>query len=182
MKTTAMLLSAIAAVLGATAAQATTVFTASLDGAQAGTGAAGTGSATVTLNDAMTAVDVSVTFAGLTGPAIAAHIHCCAAPGASAPIVVPFPGFPAATSGSFSTTGLAIAPADVTGLFGGLAYVNIHTAMFPLGEIRGQLSEVPEPGTAGLLVAGLTGLAGAGLRQVRSRSGASRGIEASVIS
>ena len=86
------------------------------------------------------------------------------------------------TSGSFSATPLAIAPADVTGLLGGLAYVNIHTAMFPVGEIRGQLSEVPEPGTAGLLVAGLTGLAGAGLRQVRSRSGARRGIETSVIS
>lgn len=46
----------------------------------------------------------------------------------------------------------------LAGLLNGTAYFNIHTMMFPGGEIRGQLHLVPEPGT--LLLFG-TGIAGA---------------------
>ena len=45
---------------------------------------------------------VNESFSGLIGgPAVAAHIHCCAGPGVAAIVAVPFPGFPAATSGSY---------------------------------------------------------------------------------
>jgi len=48
--------------------------------------------------------------------------------------------------------------AQVADLLAGLWYLNLHTSMFPGGEIRGQVL-VPEPATLGLLGAGLIGLA-----------------------
>ena len=43
----------------------------------------------------------------------------------------------------------------VLGLDAGMAYLNIHTNLFPGGEIRGLLSPVPEPESYALLLAGL---------------------------
>ncbi len=43
----------------------------------------------------------------------------------------------------------------VVGLNEGTAYANIHTSMFPGGEIRGFLAPIPEPETYGMLLAGL---------------------------
>jgi hypothetical protein len=47
--------------------------------------------------------------------------------------------------------------------------LNIHTQMFPGGEIRGQLQAVPEPATVLLLATGVMGVAGA-LRKRRKRT------------
>lgn len=46
---------------------------------------------------------------------------------------------------------------DEQGLLQGRTYINVHTDMFPMGEIRGYLVAVPEPGT--LWMAGLISLA-----------------------
>jgi NAD-dependent oxidoreductase involved in siderophore biosynthesis len=43
----------------------------------------------------------------------------------------------------------------VAGLDAGQAYLNVHTASFPGGEIRGLLVPVPEPETYALMLAGL---------------------------
>ena len=43
------------------------------------------------------------------------------------------------------------------GLLAGDAYFNIHSTMFPGGEIRGFLAQVPEPAAVGLLAFGLLG-------------------------
>lgn len=136
-------------------------------------------------------------FSGLTAPVIAAHIHCCVdAPGiAGVATQVPlFPGFPTGvTSGFYDrafdlTDASSFNPAFVTanggtalaaelalagGLAQGMAYFNIHTTAFPLGEIRGFLQRVggggggpgavPEPATL-LLVGG-----GAAMALVRRR-------------
>jgi hypothetical protein len=134
-----------------------------------------TGTAHVVLNDATGMLSITETFAGLIGgTASGAHIHCCAAPGTNAPIQIPFTladGFPlGATSGTFShtydlSTSLLLAgsvtteAAFITGLESGLAYVNIHDASFPGGEIRGQLvPTVPEPSTWAMMILGFAGI------------------------
>jgi hypothetical protein len=55
------------------------------------------------------------------------------------------------------TTG-ALTPQQVTDLFSGLHYVNVHSTVNPGGEIRGQVYLVPEP--AALSVIALSGTGG----------------------
>jgi hypothetical protein len=106
---------------------------------------------------------VNIVFDGLTTPNTAAHIHCCIAPpgNTSVATTVPtFTGFPGGvTSGTYSHTfdmtstssynpgfvtthggtAASAAAALFAGLQAGQAYQNIHTTMFPGGEIRGFL-------------------------------------------
>ena len=51
-----------------------------------------------------------------------------------------------------------LTPGQLVDMLAGKFYINIHTVNNPSGEIRGQV-RVPEPGTLGLLGAGLLGLA-----------------------
>jgi len=129
----------------------------------------GTGLATVILDPTAQTLQVNAVFSGLTTNDVAAHIHCCAPLGTNvgvATTVPAFPGFPlGVTAGNYSsvvfdlTQSLIYNPAFVTlegglanaehaliaGIEGGQTYFNIHTTMFPGGEIRGQLEPVPEP-------------------------------------
>jgi hypothetical protein len=114
-------------------------------------------------------LEVNIIFSGLTGgPAAAAHIHCCAAQGTNAPVWVPFAGFPNTTSGTytamidlstFAFSGGGTEAALIAGMNNGTAYTNIHDAEFPGGEIRGQITPTPEPGTLALMGTGAAGLA-----------------------
>jgi CHRD domain/PEP-CTERM motif len=150
-----------ATMLSTAAANATLIFQTTLSGgAQVPpVSTPATGSATVTLENDNITLDVDVTFSGLTGgPANAAHIHCCAAADANGPVALPFSGFPSTTSGTYiqsfdlntDLTGITVA-AFLAALESGQAYINIHDATFPSGEIRGQLALVPEPSVIGIL-------------------------------
>jgi hypothetical protein len=73
-------------------------------------------------------------FSGLSGNAIAAHIHV-AAPGVAGPVRVPL-----CAPCSSGVTGTATITADVLdAILTGRAYVNVHTPTNPAGEIRDQV-------------------------------------------
>jgi CHRD domain len=171
----AVTVTALTTILSIAPASASLVFLATLSGASQvpSNSSTATGSAKVVLESDNTTLDVNLTFSGLVGgPATASHIHCCAPDTANAGVALPFSGFPSATSGTFVNTfdlttdlnfgsGITVA-SFIAGLDAGLAYINIHDATYPGGEIRGQLVAVPEPSTWFLTVLAFIGLAFAG--------------------
>jgi hypothetical protein len=107
---------------------------------------------------------------------MAAHIHCCIAPGSNVGVAVGFPSFPATPSGTYQHTfdltdptiytlgflnnfgGGTAAGAEaalIAGLVAHLAYVNIHNVQFPGGEIRSQVALVAEPMSLALFAVAL---------------------------
>jgi hypothetical protein len=76
-----------------------------------------------------------LTFSRLTGKALAAHIHLGRA-GVAGPVAVPLCG--PCVSGVHKTSKLT--SRVKTALMSGRAYVNVHTAKNPAGEIRGQVA------------------------------------------
>ncbi len=153
---------------------------------------AGIGVAVVTIDPVSHMLTVNVSFSGLTGLTTASHIHCCSAVGVNASVATTtptFPNFPLnVTAGTYfnifdmtqastfnpafvtAQGGLAAAEAAfIAGMQAGQTYFNIHTTIFPGGEIRGQLQAVPEPATLILLGIGLAGGAGKALRRRRGR-------------
>jgi MYXO-CTERM domain-containing protein len=150
-----------------------------------------TGFAEVDYNNVAHTLRVQVSFSGLLGTTTASHIHAAtASPGTGtagvATTTPTFAGFPlGVTSGTYDNTlDLTMAsswnPSYVTanggttasaeaalaaGMAAGEAYLNIHTTVFPSGEIRGFLVQVPTPGSLALL-----GVAGLGVLRRRERS------------
>jgi hypothetical protein len=108
---------------------------------------AGTGTATI-VKSAGT-YTYSITFSGMSGPVTGAHIHGPAGIGANANVIVPFSTVGAGTSGTltgtFTSTNTATISNDSLDVLmrTGNAYVNLHTAANPGGEIRGQLLQQP---------------------------------------
>lgn len=105
-------------------------------------GSVGTGSGSVTLNLAETQITAGLSFSGLTTAATAAHIHGPAAPGVNGPVIFPFAGVPAATSGTIAPQVFTITAPQKSALASGLHYLNVHSSTFPGGEVRGQLGTV----------------------------------------
>jgi hypothetical protein len=66
-------------------------------------------------------------------PETAAHIHGPAPAGVNAPVLLPLP------LGIFDQT-FPINAATLAAIQAGLAYVNVHSTLFPAGEIRGQIT------------------------------------------
>ena len=110
----------------------------------AGPGAQGTSSVTLAPDEA--SITTTVTYAGLSGPATAAHIHA-GKDGVAGPVVLPFSGdLTSPINKTFTAADYVAAPGAppdfasfVQSLKSGGAYVNVHTAACKPGEIRGQI-------------------------------------------
>ena len=142
------------------------------------------GTTLVTIDLSGTNLIVDLPFRDLDGSTTAAHIHCCTSTAftGSAPVAVPFQDFPTGVhAGTFSGdiplgdaasydpafvsahggTVQGAASALVDAINANEAYVNIHTTLFPEGEIRGWLvaaPPVPETAEWSMLAVGLAGL------------------------
>jgi hypothetical protein len=129
---------ALCAVAGAT----TWNLVATIDGLQEvpPTPSPATGSGTFVLDDAANTLSytIIVDTASLLGPETAAHIHGFAPPGVNASVKHTLPlGSPKV--GVWS----GFSDADEANILAGLTYVNVHTTVFPGGEIRGQIVQAP---------------------------------------
>lgn len=170
------------------------VFVALLQGANESppTASTGTGYAIVTFDPVSHIMRVQVTFSDLLAPNTASHIHAATAvpftgTAGVATTTPTFTGFPAGTtSGTYDhtfdmTLSSSYNSAFITAnggtpstaeaalfnaIMNGRAYLNIHSTLFPGGEIRGFLVPVPEPTT--MLLFG-TGLASVALKIRRRR-------------
>lgn len=100
-------------------------------------GARGTFNATLTRSGAGATMEWQLTFAELTGNAIAAHIHT-GARGEAGPVTVPLCGPCTSPASGTANVDAAVLAAIATNR----AYVNVHTPTNRAGEIRGQLSAV----------------------------------------
>jgi hypothetical protein len=177
-------LTLLALLFSCAAAQAApTTYSANLSGAAESppNASPATGHVTVVFDIATHYLSIAANFNGLTGTSAAAHIHCCTAvPGEGtagvASMVPTFPGFPSGvTSGNYfsvfdtsstsfwnatfvTNNGGTTAGAEAAlqaALDGGTSYFNLHSSLYPGGEIRGFLAPIPEPGQAAMLLAGL---------------------------
>lgn len=146
----------------------------------------GFGDATITWNTATHMMSINLSFSGLLGPTTAAHIHAATAVAgtgnASVATTSPyFSGFPiGVTTGTYSNTldmtlTSSYSPSYITAnggttagaeaallaaMLNNTAYLNLHSQVFPGGEIRGF---IPTPGVTAIM--GLGGLLAARRRR-----------------
>jgi hypothetical protein len=99
-----------------------------------------TGTVSGTYTPSTKSLNYTVTYAGLTGPATAAHLHYGDAKH-SGPVTVPFPtaSLPTTTGGTFSGT-LTLNAMQADSLKAGRIYANIHTNANRGGELRANLT------------------------------------------
>lgn len=187
MKIAFYLIATAAIAVNAVPASAATLFSTTLSGANETkpNDSPATGSGTLLLSTNQNTIDVFLSWMGLTGPATGGHVHCCAFQGANGPVAIDFGPSGIATgsltrsydltiagtftNGFINANGGTVASARtafVNGLNNGRGYYNVHTAKFPGGEIRGQLTAVPETATWGMMIAGF-GMVGGAMRMRR---------------
>ncbi|HSS77713.1 MAG TPA: DUF1800 family protein, partial [Thermoanaerobaculia bacterium] len=103
---------------------------------QAGAGSGGSGSSTLTLTQDQKNAVLRFTFSGLTGPITSEHIH-----GPDGTILFDIDTTPPQADGSrvwhIVPAGAFDTAAILAALHGGQCYLNLHTAAFPAGEIKG---------------------------------------------
>ncbi len=98
----------------------------------------GTGRCVITLNAAETQFTVVGTYTGTTSNVVAGHIHDAGPVGVNGPVRFSF-NLTGGTSGTIGPLTFDVTPAQVADLRANRWYVNIHTANFTGGEIRGQV-------------------------------------------
>jgi hypothetical protein len=131
----------------------------------------GMGSATVFLDTVHDSLTVNLSFSGLLGPETGASINGPAPPGseASSSLYALDVHPPGDFSGTVTNQMIAIVALgsytvsqQIADLESGLWYINVQSAIFFEGEIRGQL--VPEPNSLVMAFVGLAGLIACGYR------------------
>lgn len=150
--------------------------------------------ATIVIDDVSNTLSVSSPFKYLLGTTTMAHIHAGTAEPllGTAPVAVPFVEFPTGVkagdySRTFNLLDATVYGADFLSANGGSvmtarnalledisenrSYLNIHTNLYPGGEIRGFLvaSPVPEPSTYAMSIAGLAGVGLMARRKQRAK-------------
>jgi hypothetical protein len=115
------------------------IFLANLNGLQEvpANSSTATGTASLVLSPDEKTATLSLNFTGLSSQQTNAHIHGPAAPGITAPPIFQLP------SGQISDHQIILTVPQVQDLKSGLHYVNVHSSMFPDGEIRGQFLSSP---------------------------------------
>ena len=98
------------------------------------TDSAGTGTADVKIDTDKKEVTWTITYSGLTGDATAAHFHGPAGVGEKA-------GPEIDISGKIESGSSPLTDAQLADFQAGKIYLNIHSAKFPDGEIRGQVEK-----------------------------------------
>ena len=98
------------------------------------TGSAGSAKALVSIDTTKKEVTWSIEYSGLTGDPTAAHFHGPAAVGEKA-------GPEIDISGKIESGSSPLTDAQLADFQAGKIYINIHTAKFPDGEIRGQVEK-----------------------------------------
>jgi len=135
------------ALLLATSSALAQVFTATLEGTQEvpPNASPATGSIQAVLTG--TQLVVTGSFAGLLANYTASHIHNAPAGSNGSVVVGLTPQLSSTTSGDYlaASNTFTLTPAQVTNLFAGNYYVNVHSTVLPGGEIRGQLRIHDEP-------------------------------------
>jgi hypothetical protein len=96
----------------------------------------GSGKAEATFDTDTKLMTYTVTFANLTGPAVAAHLHGPSEPGKNAGIALPLKSSQSPVQGTAT-----LSDTQSADLLAGKWYVNIHTAANPGGEVRGQMTK-----------------------------------------
>ncbi|MBT8137757.1 MAG: CHRD domain-containing protein [Gammaproteobacteria bacterium] len=133
---------------------------ATINSDQAGTTSGGLGSAAMLYNTDTNVLTWAILFDGLSGGLTVAHFHGPAAPGDTAGIEV---DIIANSGGDLSPLIGSAMLSDVQegDLLNNLWYINLHTAAFPAGEIRGQVTfkkVVPIPAAVWLFGSALMGI------------------------
>jgi len=95
-----------------------------------------TGTVSLSVNDAGTVGIYHVEYSGLLGTETAAHFHN-APPGSNGPVVLGLP------LGSPKDGVWLMSAANLASLLAGSIYLNVHSTLFPGGEIRGNLGPAP---------------------------------------
>jgi hypothetical protein len=96
----------------------------------------GSGKAEATFDTESKVLTYTVTYSGLSGPALGAHFHGPSEPGKNAGIALPFKSTQSPIQGTATLT-----ETQAADLLAGKWYANIHTAANPGGELRGQMSK-----------------------------------------
>ncbi len=109
---------------------------------QAGVTSNGSGASSLRLSASETFAIISVSYSSLTGPLSGAHVHGPADPGQSGGILFDIDAATPQSDGTylwvFAPVGANSVADIVNAIKSGRTYINLHTAAYPNGEIRGQ--------------------------------------------